>query len=77
MINREEQERASLEAWQLYTIEQGLKRGRTEGRAEGRAEGLAEGISTTIKQLALSMSPNQIAQALNKPLSEIETILNT
>lgn len=71
MIDHAEQERASLISWKLYTRETALKQGLEQGRAEGKQEGLRDAV----RQLSHSMTSEQIAAALNKPLSEIEDIL--
>ena len=54
---------------------EGLAEGRAEGRAEGLTEGRAEGERMTICRLLKTMSPNQIADALEMPLEAIQQIM--
>ena len=54
---------------------EGLAEGRAEGRAEGLTEGRAEGERMTICRLLKTMSPNQVADALEMSLEAIQRII--
>ena len=53
---------------------EGKKEGRIEGKKEGRIEGKKEGKIEIIKELLKSMTPKEIAEKTNIPITEIQKI---
>ncbi len=52
-----------------------LREAKEDGLAQGIKQGVTKGVSDTIKAFSLTMSVEDIAKALGKSTSEIETIL--
>lgn len=79
MINREEQERANLISWQLHVIRESREEARKEITKEIKEElskeAREEVFQTLVRQLSLTMTTEQIATALARPLPEIEAVL--
>ena len=53
---------------------EGKKEGRIEGKKEGKIEGKKEGKIEIIKELLKSMTPKEIAEKTNIPITEIQKI---
>ncbi len=69
--------------WEQYAAVQreeghreGWEKGQKKGREEGRREGAVEMLSNMIRKMAKSSKPEEIADTLELPLSQVESILN-
>ena len=57
--------------------EEGIQQGREEGIQQGREQGILEGQKQVIQTLSQSMSIEEISKVLQKPVKEIQKLLQT
>ena len=58
-------------------IKQAEEKGREEGIQQGREQGILEGQKQVIQTLSQSMSIEEISKVLQKPVKEIQKLLQT
>ena len=76
MINVEEAVMSDFDRLQKYWKDNGRDEGRKEGRKEGKEEGRKEKTIEFVRKLSESMSPEEIVNRLDIPLSEVKSYIN-
>ena len=80
LINVEEAVMSDFDRLQKYWKDNGRDEGRKEGKEEGRKEGKEEGRKEKtiefVRKLSESMSPEEIVNRLDIPLSEVKSYIN-
>ena len=76
LINVEEAVMSDFDRLQKYWKDNGRDEGRKEGRKEGKEEGRKEKTIEFVRKLSESMSPEEIVNRLDIPLSEVKSYIN-
>ncbi|WP_143762612.1 MULTISPECIES: hypothetical protein [unclassified Cohnella] len=64
-----------MPAWRRWGYEDGIKEGLEKGKAEGKVEGKAEERAAIVRRmLAKGFTPQQVADTLEIPLTEVEQL---